>query len=73
VQLVAFEVELNAPAAQGAHWRSAVVVPDALTYVPGAHVVQGVQLVAFDVELNVPLVHAAHVRSVVALPSVATY
>jgi hypothetical protein len=57
------------PAAQAAHWRSALTLPGVLTYLPGAQVLQGVQLASLVVVLKLPLAHPAHpahVRSAVA-------
>jgi len=61
------------PSAQGEHSRSAFEVPLALTWLPFAHVLQGVQLEAFSVALNQPLAQAAQVRSEALEGTLVTY
>lgn len=71
-QLDWFAVVVCIPGAHVVHWRSAVVLPSVLTYVPAAQSLHGVHAIAFDVLVNVPLAHAAQVWSAVALPSATT-
>lgn len=72
VQLAAFEVVLNVPAAHVVQTRSAVAVPAVLAKVPAAQFVHALHDGALIVLLNVPAAHAAHTVSVVAVPGETT-
>jgi len=71
-QAVAFVIVFDCPAGRLVHWRSALSVPAALTYVPGAQPDHGVQLGALAAVLNMPVAHAMHVGSTVAVPTILT-
>lgn len=66
VQDAAFAVALNVPAGQASHVRSAVALPGALTYVPGAQFDHARHIARFSVALKLLLGQAAHVRSAFA-------